>query len=93
MTKMQKSYSFSTILMKLSTWTVAPLPPEIEIQAVSAFGRTPVIATINSKVWSTSLWTDKEGKTMIAVPKGVRGSLVEGDVAEISFEFDYDRFG
>ena len=90
---MQKSYTFTAVLQKLASWTVAPLPTTIEIEAVSAFGRTPVRAEVSGKVWSTSLWTDKKGKTMIALPKKVRGTLVEGDVVEISFEFDYDRFG
>ena len=90
---MQKSYSFTAVLQKLGSWTVAPLPQSIEIEAVSSFGRTPVTAEIDSKTWSTSLWTDKKGKTMIALPKKVRGVLIEGDLVEISFEFDYDRFG
>ena len=90
--KLAKEYTFSSVLQKLSSWTVAPLPESLKIEAVSSFGRTPVIATLNNKEWSTSLWTDKEGKTMIAVPKKVRGSLTEGDVVEISFEFDYERF-
>ena len=90
---MQKNYTFSSVLQKLSSWTVAPLPQSIEIEAVSSFGRTPVTAEVAGRTWSTSLWTDKKGKTMIALPKKVRGDLVEGDVVEISFEFDYDRFG
>ena len=90
--KLEKGYTFTSVLQKLSSWTIAPLPEELEIEAVSAFGRTPVIAKLCESSWSTSLWTEKSGKTMIAIPKKVRGGLVEGDVVEISFEFDYDRF-
>jgi hypothetical protein len=87
-----KSHSFTSVIQKLSSWYIAPLPDHFEIEAVQAFGRTPVIATLEGKTWSTSLWTEKSGQTMIAIPKKVRGSYGEGDLVEISFEFDYDRF-
>lgn len=89
---MKESYQFKSSLTKLQTWFVAPLPYDIKVEAVHAFGRTPVIATVNNKTWSTSLWTEKDGKTMIAIPKKVRGGLLEGDEVEIYFKFDYDRF-
>jgi len=89
---LEKEYTFKTSLVKLQSWIIAPLPKNIKIQAVHAFGRTPVLATMNEKTWKTSLWTEKSGETMIAVPKKVRGFLGEGDVVEITFEFDYDRF-
>jgi len=90
---LEASYTFSSRLEKLASWTVAPLPDSIPIEAVSSFGRTPVIASVEGREWSTSLWTDKSGKTMIALPKKVRGYLMPGDTVEIIFRFDYDRFG
>ena len=86
------TYTFTSILTKLQTWYIAPLPKSMVIEAVHPFGRTPVIATLNDKEWQTSLWTEKSGETMIAVPKKVRGKLEEGDEVEIAFVFDYDRF-
>jgi len=89
---MVERHTFSSILIKFQSWTLATLPSRFEIEAVQSFGRTPVIAMFNDKEWSTSLWTLKSGETMIAVPKKVRGELVEGDEVEISFVYDYDRF-
>ena len=89
---MKKSYSFKSILKKLQSWYIAALPSTIDIEAVHCFGRTPVIATVNNKTWNTSIWTQKDGITMIEIPKKVRGNLIEDDEIEIYFEFDYDRF-
>jgi len=87
-----KTHTFVSTLRKLQSWTIAPLPKSFIIEAVQPFGRTPVITTINGKEWSTSLWTEKSGDTMIAVPKKVRGKLEEGDEVEIRFIYDYERF-
>ena len=88
----EKSYTFSAILINLSSWRVAPLPDHIEIEAVREFGRTPVAAKCCDKTWKTSLWTDRDGKTMLPIPKKIRGKLDEGDAVEVCFEFDYERF-
>jgi len=89
---LEKEYTFKSTLIKLQSWFIAALPKSIKIEGVHAFGRTPIIATVNNKTWKTSIWTQKDGTTMIAVPKKVRGLLHEGDEVVIKFEFDYDRF-
>ncbi len=89
---MKKSYTFKTTLLKAQTWVFAPLPTDIKIEAIHAFGRTPIIATFYGKTWSTSIWTEKTGRSMIAIPKKIRKPYDEGDEVEISFSFDYDRF-
>ena len=89
---LEKSYTFSAVLINLGSWRVAYLPESIAVEAVREFGRTPVIAQCCSQKWKTSLWRDKEGKTMLPIPKKIRGFLDEGDVVEVYFEFDYERF-
>ena len=89
---MSKTHTFKSILVKLQSWTIAALPKHFVIEAVHPFGRTPVIAKLNGKEWKTSLWTEKSGETMIAVPKKVRGKLEVGDEVDISFVYDYERF-
>jgi len=84
--------TFTSTLIKLQSWTITPLPKHFIVEAVHPFGRTPVIAVLNAKEWNTSLWTDKVGDTMIAIPKKVRGKLEVGDEVEISFRYDYGRF-
>jgi hypothetical protein len=89
---MEKQYTFKTTLIQPQDWVFAPLPADIIIEAVHPFGRTPVKATIDNKSWDTSIWTEKDGKSMIAVPKKIRGNLSKGDEVEITFLFDYERF-
>jgi len=88
---MNHAYTFSTILYKLESWVVAPLPDGFEIEAVHPFGRTPVIATLGETSWKTSLWTDKEGATMLPLPKKIRAKLREGDEVTLSFIYDEER--
>ena len=88
-----KIHKFKVKLQKLQSWTIAPLPKNFKIQAVHAFGRTPIIATTNKNTWSTSLWTEKSGITMIAIPKKVRAGIEAPSFIDISFVYDYDRFG
>lgn len=89
---MEKKHTYKAILTKSQTWYFAYLPHSIKIEAVHAFGRTPIIATLDDKTWSTSVWTEKNGNSSIAIPKKIRGNLSEGDEVEITFIFDYDRF-
>ncbi len=89
---LEKSYTFSAKLVNLGEWRVVYLPKYIKLKATQPFGRTPVIAQFCSQKWKTSLWTDKEGKTMLPIPKKIRGKLDEGDMVEVYFEFDYERF-
>ena len=92
MSTKNQTHTFTSTLQKLQSWTIAPLPKDFIIEAVHPFGRTPVIATINGRSWNTSLWTEKSGDTMIALPKKVRAKLEAGDEVEISFVYDYERF-
>jgi len=87
-----KIHTFTSTLQKFQSWTIAPLPKSFKIEAVQPFGRTPVVATINGKSWNTSLWTEKTGDTLIALPKKVRAKLEAGDEVKISFVYDYERF-
>ena len=90
---MQKqAHTFTAVLYKLESWVVAPLPSDSDIEAVHSFGRTPVIAMLGEKSWKTSLWTDKEGATMLPLPKKIRGNLCEGDEVTLTFVYDHERF-
>ncbi len=88
----QKSYKFKSVLIQPNGWVFAPLPSSLKIEAVHPFGRTLIVATIDNNSWNTSIWTQKDGQSMIAIPKKIRGSLCKGDTVKIKFKFDYDRF-
>lgn len=87
-------YSFTTILFKSGgkgAWTFAKLPKSLDFEATEAFGRTPVIATFEGREWKTSLWREKSGDTLIALPKKIRNAKEEGDEVTITFVIDTDR--
>ena len=43
------------------------------------WGRTPVTATVEGHTWKTSVWREKSGRVLLAVPKKVRGAKGHGD--------------
>ena len=52
-----------------------------------AWGRTPVIATVDGHQWRTSVWRERSGRTLLPVPKSARGTKGHGDEVEVRLEF------
>jgi hypothetical protein len=69
-------------------WVFAPVPEEHAPRATHPWGRTPVRATVDDHTWDTSVWRGKDGRTLLAVPKKVRGSKDDGDQVVVRLEFD-----
>lgn len=66
-------------------WHFAVVPKKHAPPATHAWGRTPVIATVDGQTWETSVWRDtKSDRTLLAVPKRIRGDKGDGDVVTIS---------
>ncbi|MEP6619764.1 MAG: DUF1905 domain-containing protein [bacterium] len=68
-------------------WVFAIVPDEYAPPVTHAWGRTPLRATVDGHVWDTSVWHGKDGRTLLAVPKRVRGSKGDGDQVEVCLEF------
>jgi uncharacterized protein DUF1905 len=68
-------------------WFFAPVPPKFAPSATHAWGRTPVLATVDGHSWKTSVWRGKDGRTLLAVPKKVRGAKGDGDRVRVVIEF------
>lgn len=69
-------------------WHFAPVPDDFAPPVVLAWGRSPVVATVDGHRWKTSVWRDrKSGRTLLAVPKRVRGPKGDGDSVDVSLEF------
>ena len=69
-------------------WFFAPVPEEFAPQVTHAWGRTPVHATVDGQRWRTSVWRDtKTGRTLLAVPKRIRGAKGHGDEVRVRIEF------
>ena len=82
---------FSSTLFRIpgkGGWTFAPVPEEHAPPVRHAWGRTPVVATVDGHRWSTSVWREKSGRTLLAVPKAVRGEKGDGDTVRVRLEFN-----
>lgn len=64
-------------------WTFLTIPQEYAPSATHAWGRTPVTATVEGTTWKTSVWRTKQGDTLLAVPKRVRGEKGHGDQVRV----------
>ena len=69
-------------------WVFAPVPEQHSPGATVAWGRTPVRATVDGTEWDTSVWREKSGRTILAVPRHVRGEKDHGDVVEVRLSYD-----
>ncbi|HEU0052781.1 MAG TPA: DUF1905 domain-containing protein [Longimicrobium sp.] len=70
-------------------WVFATVPEEFAPTATAAWGRTPVVATVDGHTWKTSVWRERSGRTLLAVPKAIRGKKDNGDVVEVRLEFSH----
>jgi hypothetical protein len=68
-------------------WVFAPIPEKYAPSATHAWGRTPVVATVDGHEWKTSVWRGKDGRTLLAVPKKIRGTKGHGDRVRVRLEF------
>lgn len=68
-------------------WLFATVPADLAPPVTHAWGRTPVVATVDGHTWKTSVWHTKEGSTLLAVPKKVRGAKDHGDRVTVRIEF------
>ena len=69
-------------------WTFATVPDRCAPSTRLAWGRTPVVATVDGRQWRTSVWREKSGRTLLPVPKPIRGDKGDGDRVKIRLEFD-----
>jgi hypothetical protein len=60
-------------------WVFAPVPAKHAPTATHAWGRTPVRATVEGHTWNTSVWRSKDGRTLLAISKQIRGAKDDGD--------------
>ena len=68
-------------------WHFVTLPEKYAPPVTHGWGRTPVDATVNGHTWKTSVWRDKKKRTLLAVPKAVRGEKNDGDMVSVTISF------
>ncbi len=69
-------------------WIFVEVPHRLAPPVTHGWGRTPVVATVDSTEWKTSVWRTKGGRTMLAVPKKVRGAKGDGDTVRVRLVFE-----
>src|SRR4051812_30425473 len=69
-------------------WHFAPIPDKHAPSVTHGWGRTPVRAAVDSHEWKTSVWRGRDGRTLLAIPKRVRGTKGHGDTVDIRVTFD-----
>ena len=83
--------TFTAVLFKYpgkGGWHFAPLPSAKAPPVTHGWGRTPVRATVDGSTWATSVWWDSASRrTLLAVPKKVRGEKGDGDRVKVALEF------
>lgn len=86
---MGRTFTFTAVLFRIEGpggWTFAPVPPEVPLPAGHAWGRIPVTATVDGTTWDTSVWREKTGRVLLAVPAKVRGGKGPGDAVVVALE-------
>jgi len=68
-------------------WHFAPVPERLAPPVTHGWGRTPVRATVQGHTWDTSVWREKSGRTLLAIPAKVRGALAAGDRVQVELRF------
>ena len=74
-----------------AAWHFVLVPEERAPDFAGAFGRVPVVATVDGVTWPTSVWRDKNAGWLLAIPKKVRGRKADGDVVTVFIEVDDAR--
>jgi hypothetical protein len=69
-------------------WTFAPVPEHAAPSRTEAWGRAPVVATVDGQSWNTSVWREQSGRTLLAVPRLIRGGKGAGDVVRVRLRYD-----
>lgn len=71
-------------------WTFALIPKKHAPPVTRGWGRTPVHAVVDGHAWDTSVWRGKDGRSLLAVPKHVRGAKTDGDAVQVDITYIVD---
>lgn len=83
--------SFTAELFRIAGpggWVFAVVPAEHAPRVSVGWGRTPVQATVDGRQWDTSVWREKSGRTLLAVPKKIRGTKDHMDTVDIDLSYE-----
>jgi hypothetical protein len=87
---------FESVLFRVpgkGGWVFAPVPEAHAPAVTVGWGRTPVAATVHGKSWGTSTWREKSGRTLLALPRKVRGGSDHGDTVVVRLRYSIEYRG
>ena len=71
-------------------WVFTVVPAEHGPDVTVGWGRTPVHATVDGRSWQTSVWREKTGRTLLAVPKKIRADKDDADSVDVALEYSIE---
>ncbi len=74
-----------------AAWVFAAVPDQHAPDAAGAFGRVPVLATVDERTWKTSVWRGKDGGWLLPVPARIRNGKDDGDMVTVEVTVDGSR--
>ena len=89
---MSYEVDFTSTLFRVESkggWTFAPVPEELAPSVSGPWGRTSVVATVDGHTWSTSVWRERSGRTLMAVPREVRRGKESGEGVHVRLRFSH----
>jgi hypothetical protein len=88
---MTQEVTFTSTLFRVpgkGGWTFVTVPEQYAPQATEAWGRTPVVAGVDGQEWKTSVWRERSGRTLLPVPKAIRGTKEHGASVHVRLRFN-----
>lgn len=85
--------SFTSTLFRIpgqGGWVFATVPAEHAPSVTVGWGRTPVHATVDGHAWDTSVWREKSGRCLLAVPRKIRGDKDHDDAVEVELAYSIE---
>jgi hypothetical protein len=71
-------------------WVFAVVDEEHAPSSTLGWGRVPVRAEVDGKAWNTSIWREKSGRTLLAVPRKIRGEKDHADTVRVRIEYSIE---
>jgi len=85
--------SFKAELFRVDggNWMFVAIPEEYAPDGTVAWGRCPVLATVDDSTWATSAWKDKAHGWLLPVPRKLRKDKTAGDIVTVALREDPAR--
>ncbi|MDO9485128.1 MAG: DUF1905 domain-containing protein [Actinomycetota bacterium] len=77
--------------LDLGTWVFVRVPDASVPDNAGAWGRTPIVATVDGFTWATSVWRDTRHGWLLPIPKARRANKGRDHVYRVELSEDPER--